>query len=96
MPDSNPDLATDPKLTPKPQKNDFGSTPLDRDAFKLMLGYISRFSRRCYDDAATAAYLNFLDHTVTGDDLAEDDMLPVQPIRLGGGDEELAPVGAGP
>ena len=39
--------------------------------------------------------LNLLDHGVTGNDISKDHVFPVQPIRLGGRDEELTAVGAG-
>ena len=39
--------------------------------------------------------LNLLDHSITGNDITKDHVFPVQPVRLGGGDEELTPVGAG-
>ena len=46
--------------------------------------------------AIEGACLNFFDHAVTGNDVAEDDVLPVQPVRLGRGNEELAAVGPRP
>ncbi len=46
----------------------------------------------CWLPGLRAESLNFLDDAVAGDDLTEDDMLAVQPVRLGCGDEELGPV----
>ena len=45
--------------------------------------------------ALGAALLDLLDHGVTRNHVPEDHVLAVQPVRLGGGDEELAAVGAG-
>ena len=45
--------------------------------------------------ALSPALLNLLHHRVARNDVPEHDVLPVQPVRLGGGDEELAPIGAG-
>ena len=39
--------------------------------------------------------LDLLDHVHAPADLAEDHVLPVQPLGLGGAEEELAPVGVG-
>ena len=46
--------------------------------------------------AAGPDILHLLHDAVPVDDLPEHDVLPVQPRRLGGADEELGPVGAGP
>ena len=39
--------------------------------------------------------LHFLHHGVAGNDISKHDVFPVQPVSLGGRDEELTSVGAG-
>ena len=69
--------------------------PVAHDVFVCQLPTAGNGDLLCRFATLGAESLDLLHHSVARDDIPKHHVLSVQPVSLGGGDEELAPIGAG-